>query len=138
MEPCIRAARGVNPSSCLIYHRDAVWHTHAPRAGCVQCLDLRGDFGGISSTSHIVQEVGHRGAKTYVLQQDGGDSNVRSEDEAVHSRDAHMAWITRAVPYICHHRAVLHAHVPRAGRVQCLDLQGDFSGISSTSHSVGV
>ena len=63
---------------------------------------------------------------------------MRSEDEAVHSRDAHMAWITRAVPYICHHRAVLHAHVPRAGRVQCLDLRGEFSGISSTSHSVGL
>ena len=50
----MRRARGVKHLSCLICHRHAVWHAHAPRAGCVQCLDLRGDFGGISSTSYIV------------------------------------------------------------------------------------
>ena len=35
--------------------------------------------------------------KTYDLQQDGGDSDVRGGDEAMHSRGAHTAWIDRAV-----------------------------------------
>ena len=82
-------------------------HARALRAGGVQCFDLRGDFGGISSTSYIVR-VGHKGATTYVLQQDGGDSNMRSGDEAVHSLELSL---------LCHHHAVLYAHAPRAGDV---------------------
>ena len=39
----------------------------------------------------ISQEFGQRGATTYVLQQDGGDSNVRYGEEAVQSCDAHVA-----------------------------------------------
>ena len=39
----------------------------------------------------IAWGLGHKGAKTYVLQQDGGDSDMRGGDEAVHSRGAHMA-----------------------------------------------
>ena len=39
----------------------------------------------------IAWGFGHKGAKTYGLQQDGADSNMRGGDEAVHSHDAHMA-----------------------------------------------
>ena len=44
----------------------------------------------------IAWGFGHKGAKTYALQQDGGDSNMRGGDEAVHSRGAHMACVTPA------------------------------------------
>ena len=42
----------------------------------------------------IARGFGHKGAKTYELQQDGGDSDMRGGDEAVHSHDAHMVWVT--------------------------------------------
>ena len=75
----------------------------------------------------IARGFGHKGAKTYVLQQDGGDSDMRSGDEAVHSRGAHMDdGVCHLNCHTCHHHAVLHAHALRAGHVQCLDLRGDF------------
>ena len=45
----------------------------------------------------IAWGFGHKGAKTYKLQQDGGDSDMRGGDEAVHSRGVHMACVTQAV-----------------------------------------
>ena len=47
----------------------------------------------------IAWGFGHKGAKTYVLQQDGGDSDMRGGDEAVHSHDAHMACVNQAVTH---------------------------------------
>ena len=56
----------------------------------------------------IAWGFGHKGAKTYVLQQDGGDSDMRGGDEAVHLRGAHMACatraVTRAITLQCHMR----------------------------------
>ena len=43
------------------------------------------------STVAVNHSGTHKGAKTYVLQQDGRDNDVRGGGEAVHSRDAHMA-----------------------------------------------
>ena len=45
----------------------------------------------------IAWGFGHKGAKTYALQQDGADSNMRGGDEAVHPHDAHMACVNQAV-----------------------------------------
>ena len=120
-------------------------HVPSPRSAacaCAACRSravfglLRGDLGGISSTSHSVGLWSQDVRKTYALQQDGRDNDVRGGGEAVHSRGTHMAWVTQAVTLHLH--AVLHAHAPRAGHVQCLDLRGDFGGISSTFHSVGL
>ena len=55
----------------------------------------------------IAWGFGHKGAKTYALQQDGGDSNVRG-NEAVHSRGAHMACITQAVTYAITMQCCMH------------------------------
>ena len=68
----------------------------------------------------IAWSFGHKGAKTYGLQQDGGDSNVRGGDEAVHSRGAHMDnGVCHLNCHTCHHHAVLHAHGMRCVQVAC-------------------
>ena len=45
----------------------------------------------------IAWGFGHKGAKTYALQQEGGDSDMRGGDEAVHSRGVHIACVTLTV-----------------------------------------
>ena len=60
---------------------------------------LRGDFSGISSTSHSVGLWSQDVRKTYALQQDGRDNDVRGGGEAVHSRGTHMAWVTQAITH---------------------------------------
>ena len=134
MRPCIHVARNgvaLGHSNCHTCHITMQCCMHLR---CVQVRAmfgfLRGDFSGISSTSHSVGLWSQDVRKTYALQQDGRDNDVRGGGEAVHSRGTHMAWVTQAVTLHLH--AVLHAHAPRAGHVQCLDLRGDFGGISST------
>jgi len=92
-------------------------HLPAPRSAactCAACRSravfglLRGDLGGISSTSHSVGLWSQDVRKTYaavLLQQDGGDSDVRGGDETVHSRGAYIACVsqavTRAIAMLC-------------------------------------
>ena len=47
----------------------------------------------------IAWGFGHKGATTYGLQQDDGDSDMRGRGEAVHSRDAHMACVNQPVTH---------------------------------------
>ena len=81
-------------------------HVPSPRSAacaCAACRSravfglLRGDLGGISSTSHSVGLWSQDVRKTYGLQQDGGDNHVRGGGEAVHSRGVHMACVTLTV-----------------------------------------
>ena len=58
----------------------------------------------------IAQGFGHKGAKTYALQQDGGDSDMRGGDEAVHSHDAHMACVNQAVTHAITTQCCMHIH----------------------------
>ena len=79
--------------------------------------------------------------KTYGLQQDGRDSDVRGGDEAVHSHGTHMPWVTQAVTHAITIPSPCSAACTYAAcrsRAEYLDLRGEFSGISSTSHSVGL
>ena len=101
---------GVCQSSCHTCHHHALLHKHALRAGGVQCLDLKNDFGGILSTSHSVGRWSQDVRKTYALQQDGGDSDMRGGDEVVHSHDAHMACITQAVTHAITTQCCMHIH----------------------------
>ena len=61
-------------------------------------------FGCMLSTSHSVG-LWAQGCKAYLLQQDGGDSDVRGGDETVHSRGAYIACVsqavTRAIAMLC-------------------------------------
>ena len=86
----------------------------------------------------IAWGFGHKGAKTYGLQQDGGDSDTRGGDEAIHSRGAHMACVTQTVTYVPSPCNAACTYGTRAGHMQGLDLRIDFDGISSTAHSVGL
>ena len=89
-------------------------HVPSPRSAacaCAACRSravfglLRGDLGGISSTSHSVGLWSQDVRKTYILQQDGGDSDVRGGDETGHSRGAYIACVsqavTRAIAMLC-------------------------------------
>ena len=88
----------------------------------------------------IAWGFGHKGAKTYDLQQDGGDSDVRGGHEAMQSRGAHTAG--REPDSSCSTRnrhAVLHARSPRVCHVPFSGLgTDDFGGISVLVHSVGL
>merc|ERR1712091_558932 len=58
----------------------------------------------------IAWGFGHKGAKTYALQQEGGDSDMRGGDEAVHSHDAHMACVNQAVTLAITMQCCMNTH----------------------------
>ena len=138
MRPCVHKAhtRHMCHSSCHTCHHHAVLHAHAPRAGRVQCLDSCEETLVASRPPLIAWGFGHKMCARLT----SCSKTVETTTCAVEARPyihASRTWRAGHLScHTCHHHAVLHAHVLRAGRVvfglaRCL-----LSGVVFTVHSV--